>query len=527
MSSRVTVVGGVIVIGAGPVGQTAALLLARWGVAVTVVDERPGRDQVGSRSICQQRDVLDIWEAVGAGRRIADEGVTWERARTYYRDTELFCLTFAYPGRSAFPPFVNISQARTEEILDARIAASPLITVHWGHEVTGIAQDGDGVTVTCRTPDGGAVLRAPYAIACAGGRGEPVRRALGLTFAGRSFDDHFLICDLRADLGDFARERRFYFDPAWNPGRQVLIHPCPGSTYRIDWQVPADFDLDAERRDGTLERRIRQIIGDRPYEIVWSSVYRFHSRLVDRMRVGRVLVAGDCAHLVAPFGARGLNSGVQDAENAAWKLAFVLRGWSPPSLLDSYHTERMAAAAENLAVTGSTMDFLVPHSGAARRRRLDVLERALTDPAARAEVDSGRLAEPYWYVDSPLTTPHPTRVFTGRPARGQAPPVVPGVLVPDAPVTVPHRPEVTRLRQLVRDGILVLTAGDPGVAPGAPVRVLSIPDIDPTGLLAEALDARPGEAYVIRPDGHLAAVVGCDDAPALSAAVCRVLGGPS
>jgi len=180
------------------------------------------------------------------------------------------------------------------------------------------------------------------------------------------------------------------------------------------------------------------------------------------------------------------------------------------------------------------MDFLVPQSEAAWQRRREVLERALTDPRARAEVDSGRLAEPFWYVDSPLTTPHPTRVFTGRPPRGQTPPVVPGVLVPDAPINVPGSPDVGRLREIARDGVLVLTTGDPAVAEAAatavtraPVRALAIADIDPSGLLAEALDARPGEAFVIRPDGHLAAVVAHDDAPALSTAVARLLGQPA
>ena len=524
-------VGRVIVVGAGPVGQTAALLLARWGVPVTVLDARAERDPVGSKAICQQRDVLDVWDAVGAGRPIADAGVTWERARTYYRDAELFCQTFVDRGRSPFPPFVNVSQSYTEQILDERIAGTPGIEVRWGHEVTDISQDAEGVTVTCRTGDGERHLRGSYLVACAGARGEAVRRMLGLTFGGRSFDDQFLICDIRADLGDRAHERRFYFDPEWNPGRQVLIHPCPDSTYRIDWQVPADFDLDRERASGALDRRIRQVVGDRPYEVVWSSVYRFHARLVDRMRVGRVLVAGDCAHLVAPFGARGLNSGVQDAENAAWKLAFVLRGWAPDDLLDTYHAERVAAATENLAVTSATMDFLVPQDEAARRRRQDVLAAALTDPAVRGEVDSGRLAEPYWYVDSPLTTPHPDRPFPGRPPRGEAPPVVPGVLVPDAPVAVPGEPTVNRLRELVRDGVLILTTGAttaldavPELTGPAPVRVLAIPDIDPSGLLAGALDARAGEAMVIRPDGHLAAIVGYDDVAALSAAVRRTLG---
>ena len=314
----------VAVLGNGPVGQTAALMLARWGLPVALLDQRPHRDPAGSKSIVQQRDVLDAWEAVGAGRRIAAEGVTWTTARTFYRDAELFSLTFADSGRSAFPPFVNISQSRTEQILDERIAAQPLISVRWGHRVTGLAQDADGVTLTCATADGPAVLRAGYVMACAGAHGDEVRAMLGVRFDGQSFGDRFLICDIRTDLPGWARERRFYFDPPWNPGRQVLIHPCPGSTYRIDWQVPAGFD----EATGATDDRIRAIIGARPYELVWSSVYRFSSRVTDRMRVGRVLLAGDLAHLFSPFGARGLNSGVQDAENAAWRIAFVLRGWA-------------------------------------------------------------------------------------------------------------------------------------------------------------------------------------------------------
>src|SRR5690606_37928628 len=190
---------------------------------------------------------------------------------------------------------------------------------------------------------------------------------------------------------------------------------CPDSTYRIDWQVPPDFDLAAEEASGALEQRIRAVIGDRPYDLLWRSVYRFHSRLVDRMHVGRVLLAGDGAHLMAPFGARGLNSGVLDAENAAWKIAFVRRGWADDALLATYHDERHAAARENLDVTSATMRFLVPGTDGERARRREVLGRATTDPAAREEVDSGRLAEPFWYVDSPLTVPDGTRPFAGRP----------------------------------------------------------------------------------------------------------------
>ncbi|HVV13006.1 FAD-dependent monooxygenase [Amycolatopsis sp.] len=511
----------VAVLGNGPVGQTTALLLARWGVPVVLLDGRAQRDLVGSKAICQQRDVLDVWESVGVGRRIAGEGVTWTTARTFYRDEELFAYSLPDAGRSAFPPFVNISQARTEELLDERIAATPLIDVRWGHQVTGLAQDTGGVTLTCAN---GQEIRADYVVACAGARADGIRAALGVRFDGHSFDDRFLICDIRAELPGWAAERRFYFDPSWNPGRQVLIHPCPGSTFRIDWQVPGGYDLGEEERTGALDRRIRAIIGETPYEIVWKSVYRFHSRVVDRMRAGRVLLAGDCAHLVSPFGARGLNSGVGDAENAAWKLAYVLHGWAGEELLETYHEERHAAAQENIEVTTATMDFLVPQNEEQHRTRRTVLAGAAADPALRARVDSGRLSEPFWYAESRLTTSDSSRPFRGRPARGCVPAAGPGILVPDAPVSAAGR---TRFRELARDGFLVLATegaecAELPTSPG-PVRLVKLAGIDASGALAEALAVRPGELWLIRPDAYVAAVVTswADLAPALHRALGR------
>ncbi|MEU4374351.1 FAD-dependent monooxygenase [Pseudonocardia alni] len=536
----------VLVLGAGPVGQTTALLLARHGVPTVVLDRRPERDRAGSKAICQQRDVLDVWESVGAGRRIADEGVTWTTARTFHRDTELFAHTFAEPGRPAFPPFVNLSQARTEQILDERIADEALVDLRWGHDVVGVEQSADGVAVTL---DGGGRVAGSFVVVCAGARGEALRELLGVTFEGTSFDDRFLICDVRADLPGWATERRFHFDPAANPGRQVLVHPCPDSTFRIDWQVPAGYDLDAETASGALDARIRAVIGDVDHEVVWSSVYRFHSRVVDRMRCGRVLLAGDAAHLVSPFGARGLNSGVADAENAAWKIAWVGRGWAPEELLESYHAERHAAARENVAVTTATMDFLVPRDAERVRARAEVLAAAATDPAARARVDSGRLAEPFWYADSALTTADARRPFAGRPARGEVPPAGPGVLVPDAPVRSPAGPG--RLRALARDGFLLLTgpladadavAAAAAGAPG-PVRVLALAELDGrtgTGALDEdgdedgdgdgdgrgptvtaALAARPDEVWLLRPDAHVAAVLAAPSRDDVAAALAR------
>ncbi len=491
----------VAVLGSGPVGQTAALLLARWGVPVVLLDEHPVRDPAGSKAICQQRDTLDVWASLGAGC-LVEEGLTWTTARTFHRERELFALKLP-DGGSALPPFVNLSQARVEEVLDELIAQQPLIDVRRGHRVTGLTQ-GTGVEVRCETAAGPRTIEADYAIACTGARGDAVRQALGQRLDGVSFQDLFLICDIQADLPGWAAERRFYFDPPWNPGRQVLIHPCPGSRFRIDWQVPAGYDLAAEETGGALDQRIRAILGDRPYDVVWRSVYRFHTRLVERMRVGRVLLAGDCAHLVAPFGARGLNSGVADAENAAWKLAWVLRGHAGEELLESYHTERHAAAVENAEVTTATMDFLVPQDEARREHRARVLAGGV-----HADVDSGRLAEPFWYPDSPLTTPDPRRPFAGRPPRGALPPPGPGVLLPDLTV------ESGRLRDLARQGFLLLTT--PGVD-AAGMRSAEIP-------VGGALGARPGEAWLVRPDAYVAAVLPDPTAPEVAIALRRGSGG--
>ncbi len=432
----------VLVVGAGPVGMACALLLARHGVPSTVLEASGTRTAVGSRSICTQRDVLDILDRVGCGEAAAAEGVTWTLGRTYYRQTQVATITF--PETTAgYPPFINIPQTSVERLLAERLRAEPLVTLHRGVALTGLDQDADGVTVAA----GPARWRAQWLVGCDGAH-SAVRRLLGQPFPGESFDDQFLICDIRADL-DFPAERRFYFDPPWNPGRQVLVHPQPEGVWRIDWQVPADFDLAAERASGALDERIRAITGATPYTVVWSSQYRFHQRMAPAFRVGRCLLAGDAAHLMAPFGARGLNSGFADAENAAWKLAHVVHGWAPEALLDSYHDERHAAAAENLRVTGATMRFLVPRTDADLAHRLRVLRAALTDPAAQAEIDAGRLSVPHHYQDSPLTTPAP----------GAAP--QPGQVAPDGPCLVAGEPAVARLRQAFGPQWTVLAFGGP------------------------------------------------------------------
>lgn len=466
----------VLVVGAGPVGMTAALLLARQGVPVTVLEAAPSRGLVGSRSICVQRDVLDVLERAGVGSQVANVGVTWTRGRTYYREHVVGEITFPEVGEAAFPPFVNTPQAIVELLLEQRIAEEPLVDLHYDQEVVTLSQDDDGVSLS--TSD--TVYRGTHCVAADGPR-STVRDLLGLPFDGMSFAERFLIADIRADLGVGQPERRFYFDPPWNPGRQVLLHPQPDGVWRIDWQVPADFDLANE----DLDTRIRAIVGDADYEVVWLSVYRFHQRRVPKMRVGRVLLAGDAAHVMSPFGARGLNSGIADADNLAWKIALDRRDLGGPGLLASYDQERAAAAAENLRITGETMRFLVPQTPSDHARRVDVLSRAVTDESARSEIDSGKLATPFTYTDSPLTT-------SG------------GGLCPDARLM---RGE--RFREL--GTFVVLTHWcdwHPADEWERSVVGEVIPlDQEDDTVLVDALGLKPRQAVVVRPDGHVAAVL--------------------
>jgi 2-polyprenyl-6-methoxyphenol hydroxylase-like FAD-dependent oxidoreductase len=524
----------VVIAGAGPVGLVTALLLAKWQVPTVVLEAAPGRAPAGSRAICFQRDALDVFDRAGCAGDMIAEGVTWTTGRTFYREQELFTLRFADRDRNALPPWINLSQDRVEELLHARARAAPLIELRFGHKVCAIACDDEAVLVTARAADGTVEFRGSHLIGADGSR-SAVRRLAGIGFPGTSYDDQFLICDIRAEL-PFPNERRFFFDPAWNPGRQVLVHQCPAQVWRIDWQVAAGFDLAAEIGSGGLDARVRQITGGVPYEIVWATAYRFHERVAETFGAGRVFLAGDAAHLYAPFGARGLNSGVQDAENLAWKLGFVRNGWSPPDLLASYHAERSAAAAENLSVTSATMDFLVPQTPERRRWRAEVLERAVTDPAARALIDSGKLAEPYWYTASPLTTPAaagpPLAGFPAAP--GAARPPVPGVLCPDATIG-PGRAAGgnVRLRRLFGRSFAILTEQPPAARAAAslaaaetaaPVSAHPLAEIDETGAARRSIDATADSVHIVRPDGHLAAVLPRFEPAAVTAALRRALG---
>ena len=514
----------VAVVGAGPIGMTVAGRLAQRGVSVVILEQHPRHTGEGSKALCMQRETLEIWARLGVGERVAERGVQWEVGRTYFRDRELFSIRLPSSEADHFPPFVNINQTEVEELLLRRIAELPGIDLRWGHRLTALRQDDDAVTLECETASGPRTVTVAYVVG-ADGAHSTVRHLLGVGFPGHSHEDLFLICDIRARL-PFPRERRFYFDPPWNPGRQVLVHPQPDDTWRIDWQVPTETDVDAERESGALDRRIRQVIGETTeYELAWVTAYRFHQRLAPRFRVGRAMLAGDAAHLMSPFGARGLNSGAADTENLAWKLALVLAGHAPVALLDSYDAERRAAAVENLAITDASMRFMVPHGLVRRAARNAILRGSVRFDPLRRRVNAGKLSQPFSYAGSPVVAPdHDDERLP-----------VHGDVAPDAACKglEPEGAAVTRLRDLIGGDFLALlvcredsiTAASmairaTGLAWPAPCRIAIVgPDkplrdvavlTDPRGELARSYGPAGSRGWLIRPDGHLAGSVPLD-----------------
>ena len=502
----------VVIVGAGPVGLTAALDCAARGLPVVLLDDNNSVSQ-GSRAVCYAKRTLEIWQRLGLGARLAEQGVRWQVGKVFFRDDLAYQFDLLPQAHHRMPAMINLQQYHLEEALVAACEAQPLISLNWKHKVMALQPGAVGVALQVETPDGRFAIEADYLLAC-DGAGSDTRRMLGLDFQGQVFQDRFLIADV-VMKADFPTERWFWFDPPFHPGQSVLLHKQCDGVWRIDFQLGRDADPAEEKKPERVIPRIQAMLGpDVEFELEWVSVYQFACRRLQQFRHGRVLFVGDSAHQVSPFGARGANSGVQDADNLAWKLKAVLDGVAGDALLDSYHAERAAAADENILNSTRSTDFISPKSRASLRLRNAVLELAKTEAFARPLVNSGRLSTPTHYAASPLNTPDEAPFESA---------MAPGSPCLDAPLGG----GAWLLERLGR-GFTLLSFGElpaPDLAP-VPVQVLCIGrDLDdPKGLLRERYDGRPGTVYLIRPDQHVAARWRGFDAAKVAAALARCLG---
>jgi 3-(3-hydroxy-phenyl)propionate hydroxylase len=525
----------VVVVGAGPIGLALAIDLAQREVPVVLLDN-DNRLSTGSRAICFAKRTLEIFDRLGCGARMVDKGVSWNVGRVFLGDEEVYHFDLLPETGHERPAFINLQQYFVEGYLAERAAELPLIDLRWNSKVVDIEQDADRALLTIETPEGSYQLEAGWVAACDGAR-STLRQLLGQESKGRVFRDRFLIADVRMKH-EAPSERWFWFDPPFHPGQSVLLHKQPDGVWRIDFQLGWDADPEVEKRPENIIPRVKALLAhsamkDFEFELEWASVYTFACLRMDRFRHGRVLFAGDSAHGVSPFGARGANSGVQDAENLAWKLAAVLKGRAPDALLDSYADEREFAADENILNSTRATDFITPKSEISRLFRDAVLQLSKQHAFARSLVNSGRLSVPSTLHRSVLNTPD-AEAFAGR--------MPPGAPAADAPLARADGSTTWLLREL-GDGFTALMAdGDDAdaqsarladlEAAGVPLKVLRVSQtgrgtgsalVDSQQLAWQRYDLQPGTVYLFRPDQHVCARWRHPTAAQVRAAIERAL----
>lgn len=387
----------VIIVGAGPVGLTLALSLAKQGISVVVLDES-NQVSEGSRAICFAKRSLEIFDKLGVADKMINKGVKWDVGRIFFKEEEIDRFDLSPEKHSKYPAFINLQQYYVEQYLIDAVLQEENIDVRWLSKVGSVEQTEHQVTVSVETQAGHYTLSSTYLVAADGSRSQ-IRRMLDLEMQGERFEERFLIADFKMEA-DFPSERWFWFDPPFAPGQSILLHKQPDNLWRLDFKLGTNADSSIAQDKAFLRDKIKSVVGDREFELDWSSIYSFSSKKLDRFIHDRIIFVGDSAHVVSPFGARGANSGIEDADNLSWKLAAVLQGNSP-ELLETYTAERAAAADQNIACTGQSNTFIAPQGEEATAIRNSILEKAKADVTFKRQINCGRLSIPCVYGKYP------------------------------------------------------------------------------------------------------------------------------
>jgi 3-(3-hydroxy-phenyl)propionate hydroxylase len=499
-----------LIVGGGPVGLTIALDLGRRGHKVTVLNKLDFI-AAGSKAICFAKRTLDIWGRLGVADVMLEKGVRWSTGKVYWGKpaTPIYEFDLLPMKDQRMPGFINLQQYYVEEFLVRALQQMSNVTIRWGHEVVALDQDRDCVSVTVRCAQATYRIDAAWLIACDGYK-SAIRQMMGLDFAGRIFEDNFLIADVRVKESRPA-ERCFWFDPPFNPGQSALLHKQPDDVWRLDFQLGPNVDRTLCVQPEKVEPLVRGLLGaDVPFAPVWYSVYTFQCRRMARFVHGRVIFAGDSAHLVSPFGARGCNGGIADADNLAWKLDLVLKGQTAERLLDSYDYEAAVTADENIRCSTRSTDFMTPKTAVSRAFRDAVLELARDYPFARPFVNSGRLSTAVSFPDSALNTADEE----GADWKG----IAPGSPALDAPAAGGW------LLDRLGSRFVLLSNGWRGRAPSGVDHIDISAGLDEAGLIASRYALGRGAAYLIRPDQYVAARWRRPTEADVGAALARAMG---
>jgi 3-(3-hydroxy-phenyl)propionate hydroxylase len=514
----------VIIIGAGPVGLTLALSLANHGVRCVVI-EQDASVCYGSRAICISRRSLQIFDRLGVLDRFMEKGLPWTEGRSYFKTEEVLHFSMPHDAGQNLPPMLNIQQFYIEHFLaEAAARRTDLIDIRWNSTITQIRNDSRAVRINVSTPLGNYVTESEWLVACDGGRSF-VREQLALELKGTSYEGRYVVADIHLK-SSLPTGRLAWFDPPSNPGSSILMHKQPDDVWRIDYQLGAEEDADEAIKPAAVIPRVKShldMMGEsRDWSPIWITIYKAHALTLDRYRVGRTLFAGDAAHLLPIFGVRGANSGIDDADNLGWKLALVLNSGASAGLVDTYSEERVFAARENLSFGAKSTEFMTPPSFAFEMMRSAVLSLAKSEESVRPLINP-RQSAPVEYTSSSLNLPE---LAPGEFSHGPRA----GTVLPDARVALichDGRRDCFLTQALSLDfsllyfsdvappkdilaavdevgsrlgGLLLITISrsDSSAAEGPFIH-------DPRGFLSDGFDARPGTAYLVRPDGYILA----------------------
>ncbi|WP_280208260.1 FAD-dependent monooxygenase [Nocardia cyriacigeorgica] len=483
----------VLIAGAGPTGLTLAIDLARRGIPVRLID-RAEQFSAGSRGDGIQPRTLEVFDDLGVLDAIHAAGAPVPVMRAYLNGEFVGERRMSEPAEPTpaipYPNGWMLGQSRTEAILRERLADFG-VGVERGTALESFDQDGDGVTALVSRRGTRETVRAAYLVGADGGA-STVRKSLGIAFEGTTDDSvRMLLGDVRADALD--HDYGHWFAAADNPMAGIALSPLPGGRH---FQCAAPLDDDAEPTLATLQRYLDRYCGRDDLiltDLTWVTVWRPNIRLARRFRVGRVLLAGDAAHVHPPTGGQGMNTGIQDAYNLGWKLAAALDGDDAP--LDTYEPERRAVAARVLGISTDLLDKLIAgdedamHRGE-QTRQLDLTYR---DPADLARIAVGDRAPDAPVEDAAgrsvrlfdlFRGPHATLLCFG--ATGELP------TVPGARVYAVLRPDVA-----VDDAGTVIDIG---------------------GHAHDAYDAVDGTRILVRPDGYIGDIAGAVERTPVSSA---------
>ncbi|WP_079165764.1 FAD-dependent monooxygenase [Streptomyces sp. NRRL S-31] len=520
----------VIIVGAGPVGLTLALLLARQDVPSVVLDEGPGKDEPRpARTVVLREDTAALLERL-TGVPLDEHGVRWAGWRSLRRKQVMTEIVFAEDDPAA--P-LHIAQHVLTNALRAALAGEPLAEVVADSRLDALEQDRSGVAAHTRGPKA-AWWRGSHLVGCDGAR-STVRKLQDIRFPGRTAVERYAVAALRTEL-PWEGQALLHRTPPWRSSEpsagEVTARPLPDGAWRLDWLLPPGKDLVTPEM---LLTRVRETLtgwtGEAApvYDLLDTGVHTVHHRLARRWRAGRVFLAGDAAHLLGAFGTQGLDEGLRDADNLAWKLAAVWHHGPHEALLDSYQTERRAVIAARLRAADQALPVL--RGGGGLRHIVPGAARGHGALFTDGHLGRGALGAPGTYAGSPLAP--------GRLAAEIAVDTPPGAPVADVRVTAEDGSFV-RLRDRLDRGALLVVLVAPGtgvwdrkhwmsagVMPRLAAAVSALPH--PAELLvAEGYPGAPAHSVLlVRPDGHLVtALNGVRPADLYAAAEATLGGGP-